>query len=208
MNKHIPFKGWIKKVSGTSYYLPLPMEETIKKLCKENDIININQELYILVRSIPNNSKIVWQNLVDVNKGWKALKWYKNNNEFYSLIDLPTSSEDLRDIINNLPKVEFKSVPNASEDSKDIAQINGKANSEVNDDNNLGSKIIKIDGKDHNAILTCVSESHPIYMINILFTLYKRLVLMKKQLNCISRFKFRLNLLHGMKKNRSAMFPR
>ena len=47
MNKNLPFKGQMKKVAGTSYHLPLPLEETIKKLCKETDVINMNHKLYI-----------------------------------------------------------------------------------------------------------------------------------------------------------------
>lgn len=83
----------MKKASGTAYHLPLPIEQTFKKLCKETDVLNLNHELYILVRSIPNDSKYIWQNLVDVHKVWKALLWYKNNNPLYSLIELPESSD-------------------------------------------------------------------------------------------------------------------
>lgn len=48
MNINLPFKGQMKKASGTAYHLPLPIEETFKKLCKETDIINLNHELYII----------------------------------------------------------------------------------------------------------------------------------------------------------------
>jgi len=57
MNKNLPFKGQMKKVRGTSYHSPLPLEKTVKKLCKDSDVINQNHELYIIVMSIPNSSK-------------------------------------------------------------------------------------------------------------------------------------------------------
>jgi len=48
INKNLPFKEQMKKASGTAYHLPI--EQTFKKLCKETDVLNLNHELYILVR--------------------------------------------------------------------------------------------------------------------------------------------------------------
>lgn len=107
MNKNLPFKEQMKKASGTAYHLPLPIEQTFKKLCKETDVLNLNHELYILVRSIPNGSKYIWQNLVDVHKVWKVLLWYENNNPLYSLIELPESSYGIAQILEHMPKTEF-----------------------------------------------------------------------------------------------------
>ena len=67
-------------VKGRTFHLPLPIEETIRKICPDTDPINKSHELYILVRSIPNKSKIVWENLVDLKIVWTALNWLKNNN--------------------------------------------------------------------------------------------------------------------------------
>jgi len=45
MNKNLPFKEQMKKASGTAYHLPLPIDQTLKNLCKETDVINLNYEL-------------------------------------------------------------------------------------------------------------------------------------------------------------------
>jgi len=59
MNTKLPEGRMIKKVKGRTFYLPLPIQETLNKLCSNTDAININHELFILVRSMPTKSKIV-----------------------------------------------------------------------------------------------------------------------------------------------------
>jgi len=63
----------IQKVKGRTFHLPLPLQETWKKLCKNTNPININHELYILVRSIPTKSKIIWEEIVNVKTIFDAL---------------------------------------------------------------------------------------------------------------------------------------
>ena len=40
--KKLPQKNKIQKVKGTAFYLPLPLEEMLKKVCIPIDPININ----------------------------------------------------------------------------------------------------------------------------------------------------------------------
>lgn len=75
----------IEKFVGRTFHLPLPIEETLKKLPNSDDTI-LNNELFILVRSIPSTKKKIWENLVDVNKIYNALIWLKENNHLYSNI--------------------------------------------------------------------------------------------------------------------------
>ncbi|EZA49465.1 hypothetical protein X777_12328 [Ooceraea biroi] len=58
----------VLKVKSRTFHLPLPMEETLKKICPSNEPINLNHELYILVRGIPTKANIIWEKLVDVKQ--------------------------------------------------------------------------------------------------------------------------------------------
>jgi len=61
--------------------------------------------MHILVQSILKRSKVVWKNLVDINKVYKALQRLKDHNPHYSKIHLPVSSDDL--INNKLKETEY-----------------------------------------------------------------------------------------------------
>jgi len=95
MNKKLPERQMIQKVKGRTFHLLLPMQETLNKLCSNTDPININHELFILVRGIPTKSKIIWEEMVNVKKVFDALIWLKNNNSFYSEIILPDTHDEL-----------------------------------------------------------------------------------------------------------------
>lgn len=58
--RNIPNKQVIKKVKGRTFHLPLPLESTLKKMPNPEDPINKDQELYIIVRSSPTKSKVIW----------------------------------------------------------------------------------------------------------------------------------------------------
>jgi len=95
MNKKLSEKQMIQKVKDRTFHLPLPMQETLNKLCSNTDPININHKLFILIRSIPIKSKIIWEEMVNVKKVFDALIWLKNNNSFYSEIILPDIHDEL-----------------------------------------------------------------------------------------------------------------
>lgn len=83
-----PLCNMIEKVVRRTFHLPLPIEETLKKLPNSDDTI-LNNELFILVRSVPSTKKKIWESLVDVNKIYNALIWLKENNHLYSNIIIP-----------------------------------------------------------------------------------------------------------------------
>ncbi|KAI5726766.1 hypothetical protein M8J76_008082 [Diaphorina citri] len=95
--KNIPNRQTIKKVKGRTFHLPLPLESTLKKLPNPEDPVNKDQEIFILVRSSPTKSKVMWQDLVDVNKIYRALAYLKNHNLHYANIVLPTNPVNLLD---------------------------------------------------------------------------------------------------------------
>lgn len=73
INKKLPERQMVQKVKGRTFHLPLPMQETLNKLCSNTDAININHELYILVRGIPTKSKIIWEEMVNIKRVFDAL---------------------------------------------------------------------------------------------------------------------------------------
>lgn len=93
--KNLPHSMRVQNLKGRTFHLPLPLEETMKKLCSTTDPINRNHELYVLIRGIPTKSKIVWENLVNLEKVFKALMWLKNNNILYETIEMPKCSDNL-----------------------------------------------------------------------------------------------------------------
>lgn len=98
-NKHLPNRHMVKKVKGRTFHLPLPLEETLKKLPRPEHPIT-NSEMYIMVRGTPTKSKIVWEDIVDVNKVYQALEYLKGVNALYSQIKLPHSPQQLVDYIS------------------------------------------------------------------------------------------------------------
>lgn len=95
MKKQLPHYTKIDKVVGGTFYLPLPIEETLKKICPVADALMKDQDMYIY------KNKVIWEDCVDIRKIWKALHWLKSNNPLYESIIIPTSpiklSDDLQD---------------------------------------------------------------------------------------------------------------
>lgn len=59
MNQNLPFTEQVGIASGILYYLSLLLEEMLKNVCKETDVISLNHEYYIVIRSIPDIPKVV-----------------------------------------------------------------------------------------------------------------------------------------------------
>ena len=110
MNRKVPERHMIQKVKGRTFHLPLPIQETLNKLSSETDAININHELYIVVRGIPTKSKIIWEEIVNIKKIFDALMWLKNNNPLYSKIILPNTPDELD--LKELNSLEFQEQEN------------------------------------------------------------------------------------------------
>ena len=81
--KRLPPSHKVSNVKGSTFHLPLPLNETLKRLPSAEDPLPSNGELYILLRSIPTDKKIIWQDLVIVNKVYDALAKLKAINPLY-----------------------------------------------------------------------------------------------------------------------------
>ena len=58
-NKNLPFNRKIPSVKGRTFYLPLPIEETLRKICPENESISLDHEFYVLIRSLLNKKNVI-----------------------------------------------------------------------------------------------------------------------------------------------------
>ena len=92
--KQLPPSHKISKVKGSTFHLPLPLTETLKRLPNPKEPLPLNGELYILLRSIPTHKKVIWQDLVDMHKVINALSKLKDINPMYAQIILPKSASD------------------------------------------------------------------------------------------------------------------
>ncbi|KAJ8671911.1 hypothetical protein QAD02_003170 [Eretmocerus hayati] len=72
--KNIPHHMKLDQEKGRTFHLPLPLKATLQKLCKDTDPINLDHELHVLIRSNPTKKKVIWEDYVDIQKIWIALK--------------------------------------------------------------------------------------------------------------------------------------
>ncbi|XP_024941433.1 uncharacterized protein LOC112494451 [Cephus cinctus] len=166
---NMPHRHRVPKVVGRTFHLPLPLEETIKKVCPRTEAINPNHELYILVRGIPTKSKIVWERLVDLKKVWKALKWLKSNNPHYYEVKLPLSHEGL--LPDELPEVEFQDLTQLQSDS--VVQSTSHCTIPDKEDN---KSILDINEQKKAALLTQMSQSDLYYEQFTIYPIHEKRV--------------------------------
>ena len=73
MKKKLPNYVKIDSLKGLTIHLPLPTEETLQKICPDTNPLNLDHEMYILVRSHPTKGKKIWEDYVDIKKVWNSL---------------------------------------------------------------------------------------------------------------------------------------
>ncbi|KAJ8682316.1 hypothetical protein QAD02_018108 [Eretmocerus hayati] len=128
--KNIPHHMKLDQVKGRTFHLPLPLGATLNKLCKDTDPIDLNHELFVLIRSNPTKKKVIWEDYVDIKKIWTALKWLKVNNHLYRNIHLPGTPDEL---LTHLAKVDLEYLEDSGDEppykklgSDDVTQCNAK----------------------------------------------------------------------------------
>lgn len=101
-NKRLPNRQMVKKVKGRTFHLPLPLQKTLEALPDPEDPIDKNAHVYIMVRGTPTKKKIIWEDLVCLNKIHTALTVLKNkDNKLYRQIKLPNEAARLLDQVHN-----------------------------------------------------------------------------------------------------------
>ncbi|CAK1598246.1 unnamed protein product [Parnassius mnemosyne] len=137
--KKLPQTMRMQKLKGQTFHLPLPIEETLKKICSTTDPINTNHELYILIRSIPNKSNVIWESLVNLEKIFKVLIWLNQNNPLYAEIMIPKCPENLKkwliskNLEFNIESIEIIDVEQSYIEDKD--NPSNDINKSMNNDN-------------------------------------------------------------------------
>ena len=86
----VPPYNSLKACKGTMFFLPLPLDKTLKTIDNiENDTTKElpDPELYIIVSGKPSKNKILWQSLVNVAQVKAAVQKQKTINWLYADID-------------------------------------------------------------------------------------------------------------------------
>ena len=107
--KRLPPSHKVSKVRGSTFHLPLPLNETLKRL---PSALPSNGELYILLQSIPTDKKNYMARFSLCNKVYDALAKLKAINPLYAL---PKSASDF----NLCDKITQCIISNQTTDSGD-----------------------------------------------------------------------------------------
>ena len=90
----VPIYSATRALKGTTFFLPLPVQDTIDKLNTVGltegispEQILPDPELYIVIDGSPTKDKVIWQSLLDVESMKKAVKLLKDTNWLYQNID-------------------------------------------------------------------------------------------------------------------------
>ncbi|KAJ8682659.1 hypothetical protein QAD02_018451 [Eretmocerus hayati] len=105
MKGNVPHYCKIDSVCGRTFHLPIPLEKTWKKICPGEKILIDNPEYYILMRGVPSKKDKIWEDVVDVKRLHNALIWCKQNNLFYSNINLTDAESQISLHLKNLELV-------------------------------------------------------------------------------------------------------
>jgi len=179
-NKKLPERQMIQKVKGRTFHLPLPLQETLNKLCFDTDAINTDHELYILVRGIPTKSKIIWEEIVDIKKIFDALTWLKCNNPLYSRIVLPNIYNELSFKALNNPEFQIEEIENAAKNKLD--EDLQDENASLHNSKSEIQEIKNVAFEQHEAMLTQVinHENDDYYEQYTIYPLYEKKIKLRR----------------------------
>ena len=93
-----------RKQKGVTLFLPIPVEETLEHVLKDDEVIRTSQ-LRIAVRTGLSNKLIIFEDIVDIQHVYDALRSLKFDykNPLYQNINLPDTVEEFRKIIDDSP---------------------------------------------------------------------------------------------------------
>jgi ATP-dependent DNA helicase PIF1 len=90
--KHrLPSSAMVKAVKGRVFYLPLPVEQHAAMLPKG---LPLNHELYVLVNGMPTKKKVIWQDIISIEKITNALKTLIEINPLYRDLNISDNYVD------------------------------------------------------------------------------------------------------------------
>ena len=94
--RNIPSNRRHKKTTGVSIHLPLDIDATLKSVLADEEVLN-TRNLELSVSSKAGKKKIVWQDVVDITKVYRAIKYLKDevkNPHYRTLPELPATPQE------------------------------------------------------------------------------------------------------------------
>ena len=149
--RKIPANQKHRKAKGIAIHLPIPIEETLKYIVNTEDenIIQSNV-IHLAVRSgIKKGKKIIWEDLVRIDKVYEALKVLKYDlkNPHYQKIKLPETLQLFRDQYKEKLEKAFNIYEFETENDID-EENDGDAYIENDSDEDMSSMLNKISKED------------------------------------------------------------
>ena len=113
--KNIPSNRQHKKTTGVSIHLPLDINATLKSVLSDKEVLNTSN-LQLSVSSKAGKKKIIWQDVVNIQKVYNAVKFLKDevkNPHYATLLDLPESPQEFADkyLKDEIPQIEYDPDP-------------------------------------------------------------------------------------------------
>eukprot|EP00116_Pleurobrachia_bachei_P000239 sb/3460501/ len=128
---HLKRSEKMKAMKGFCVHIPMPLDNTISQLKNLRPGELVKPENTIQVLGVPNKNKFVWNQLVDVQKLYKALEVLIEINPQYADITLPSSPDEL------LPKFDLDPTQSIKGSQDVIDFLNDLAKSSSNSDGSL-----------------------------------------------------------------------
>ena len=104
----VPSYNSLKASKGTMFFLPLPLDKTMKTIKDVQNSTNVptvglpDPELYILISGKPSKRKILWQSIVNVNHVRAAIQKLKQINWIYSNVEDSSVDDACQRIIESV----------------------------------------------------------------------------------------------------------
>ena len=118
----VPSHNSLKACKGTMFFLPLPLEKTVKTMEEVNKKFDCsvtglpNPELFIIVNSKSKTKKVVWQSLIDICGLRDALRKLKDINWVYADVDEASLDDAARRIIESVSDTSSRMLQKVSDD--------------------------------------------------------------------------------------------
>ena len=124
----VPIYNATRALKGTTFFLPLPLQDTFDKLNTVGltegispEQILPDPELYIIINGSPTKDKVIWQSLLDVESMKKAVKLLKDTNWLYQNIDEDSVDDAAKKVVEAVSGTTSSIIEKATE--ADIAGL-------------------------------------------------------------------------------------
>uniref|UniRef100_A0A1X7UVB0 Uncharacterized protein n=1 Tax=Amphimedon queenslandica TaxID=400682 RepID=A0A1X7UVB0_AMPQE len=138
----VPIYNSLKACKGTVFYLPLPLEKTIKTLGEAKDFRPkhlSDPELYFILKGKPTINNTIWRTLVDVKCVQAAYEKLKDINWLYRKLDDESLDEVAKKVVETANSATSTMIEEATDE--DILDFQSYTIQNMNSNLNMGSDI-------------------------------------------------------------------